>query len=247
MSHTGKITNNLQKAAKILSRLVVAVLFMLLLMVIAIRIYLATALPAPQLSRFMTSYLHQGFTVQSMHTSGGALFLKGLRLQNPAGFPKGTLAEADSLAIAPQWGNLLLGRQRFRLIALEGIKVNLDKNSMGRWNFSQLQQLLAARKPSATESFIKQLIVRDGAFKVQGQGVQGIALQVFNLTTKGSLDSKVDLAFEDAAHNRYALKGTARAGTDAALDLTLAAEKPRSVGRRQSGASGECQLAQGRS
>jgi hypothetical protein len=222
MSATGKNKGN-SPTARLLTRLLVAALCLVLLIALAIKIFLSSAIPASQLSRFMTSYLHQSFTVQSLHTSGGALLLKGVRLQNPAGFPQQSLAAADSVVVAPQWGNLLLGRQSFRLIALEGIRINLDKNSQGVWNYAHLQQLLAGRKPSAAETYIKELIVKDGALKVQGQGVQGIALQVFNLTTKGSRDSKVDLGFEDAAHNRYALKGKVRAGADAALDLTLTA------------------------
>lgn len=228
MSDAGKRSNNSERnserAARFLLRLILSVLCILLLIAISVRIYLATALPAPQLSRLITSRLQQNFTVQSLHISGAALVLKGVRLENPPGFAGRSIVEADSVAIAPQWVDLLLGRQRFRLIALEGIKVNLDKNSRGVWNFAQLQQqLLAGKKPSAAESYVKELKIRDGAFQVQGQGVQGISLQVFNLASKGSLDSKVDLAFEDAARNRYALKGKARAGTDAAVDLTLTA------------------------
>jgi hypothetical protein len=223
MTEPGKKKNKLESAAKMLSLLIVTVLGILLLLVLAIKIYLTTARPAPQLSRYLTSYLHQGFSVQSLDISGATVVLKGVRLQNPAGFPEGDLVAADSVAIAPQWRDLLFGRQRFRLIRLEGIKVNLTKDSQGAWNFARLQRLFGGRKPSPTETYLKELVIKDGAFKVQGQGVQGVELQVFNLTTKGSLDSKVDLVFEDAAHNRYSLKGKARAGSDAALDLALTA------------------------
>jgi hypothetical protein len=210
-------------AVKLLSGTVVVVLCVLLLVMVAVRIYLSSALPAPQLSRFVTSYLHQNFTVKSVEASGDMLLLKGVRLENPAGFLRGTLAEADAVAIAPDWGDLLFGKQRFRLIELQGIRIKLDKNSSGIWNFSQLQRLFGAKKPSAKETYIRELVVKDGALQVQGQGVQGIALRVFSLTTKGSLDSKLDLAFEDAAHNRYLLKGKGRAGSDAAVDVALTA------------------------
>ena len=224
MTDTGKRKNRIETVAKVVSLIIVSVVGILLLILICIKMYLATDLPAPQLSRFVTSYLHQSFTVQSLHTSGATLILKGVRLQNPAGFPPEDLAAADSIAIAPRWGDLLLGRQRFRLVGLEGIKVNLDKNSSGIWNFAQLQQrLFAGKKPSPKETSVGELSIKNGAIKVQGQGVQGIALQIFNLTTKGSAESKVDLAFEDAARNRYTLKGKARSGSDAALDLALTA------------------------
>jgi hypothetical protein len=223
MSDAGSLKRNFRKAGKLLSLLVVAVFCVLLLSALSIRIYLATALPAPQLSRLLTSYLHQNVTVESLHLSGGTVILKGVNLRNPEGFPQGSLAAADSVTIAPVWGDLLFGRQRFRLIALEGIRVSLDKDSRGEWNFAHLKQLLAARKPSTAETYIGELSLRNGAFRVQGQGVQGIALQVFNLSTKGSLDSRIGLAFEDAAHNSFTLSGKARAGSDAAVDLTLSA------------------------
>ena len=213
------------RAARLLSRLTVSVLCILLLIALSIRIYLATPYPASQLSRFVSSLLHQGFLVQSLEISGSTLILKGVRLENPAGFPQGSLVAADSVAVAPKWSDLLQGGQRFRLIALEGIKVNLEKNAKGVWNFAELQRLLAARKPSAesAETYVGKLVVRNGSFQVQGQGVRGISLQLFNLATKGSLDSQVALAFEDAAHNRYSLNGKARGGADTALDLTLTA------------------------
>jgi hypothetical protein len=221
-----KKNHKLHMAVRLMSWLSVSVLCLLLLIAFGSRIYLASSLPAPKLSSYLSSYLHQSFTVESMQIAGGGLVLKGVRLKNPAGFSQGNLAAADSVTVAPQWGSLLSGSQRFRLIALDGVAVNLEKNGSGVWNYAQLQQLLAARKPSAGETYIKELNVKNGALKIQGEGAQGISLQVFNLTTKGSLDSAVDLAFEDAAHNRYALKGKARAGRDAALDLALTASLP---------------------
>jgi len=223
MKVTGKRTYGLQAAKKTVFRLVVALLCILLLTFLSLKIYLSTALPASQLSRHLTSYLQQGFKVASLDTSGGTLFLRGVRLENPEGFPAGTLAAADSVAIAPQWMNLLRGRQGFRLIALQGFRVNLVKNSSGAWNFARLQRLFAGKKPSGADTYIGELSVKDGTVQVQGQGVQGIDLQIFQLTSKGSRDSKLELAFQDAAHNSYLLKGRLRAGTDPALDLALTA------------------------
>ena len=210
-------------AAKYLPRLIVLILGILLLIPLALKCYLATSLPAPQLSRLVTSYLQQSFVVEQVRSSGLTLILKGVRLQNQAGFAKGNLAEADSVALRPQWFELLRGRGRWQLIALDGIKVSLEKNGRGVWNYAHLQQALAAKKPSAAETFIKELRVKNGTLLVQGQGTQGVSLQLYNLATKGSRDADLNLAFEDAARNRYALKGKARTGKDAALDLTLTA------------------------
>jgi len=213
----------LNKTGKVLSVVMMTVICLLLLLVFAFQIYLATGIAADRLSQYVTSYLHQNFTVKTIRTSGGTVILKGVRLRNPPGFRQGNLAVADSIAIAPQWGDLLHGRQRFRLLSLKGIGVSLDKNGRGEWNYSQLQKVLAARKPSAEETFIKELVVKDGSLKVEGEGVQGISLQVFDLTSKGNLDSTVKVEFQDTAHNRYLVKGKARTGADAALDLTLTA------------------------
>jgi hypothetical protein len=206
-----------------LLRFLLAVVCLIALTALALGIYLASPLPARQVSRILTSYLHQNLSVEHLQTSGGTLYLRGVRLDNPPGYSKGSLATADSIVIAPHWGDLLLGGQRFRVVTLEGIKVALEKNSKGEWNFGQLQQLLAAKKPSPSETFIKQFTLKNGAVTIDGQGVQGIALQIFNLTTKGSRDSKIDLSFEDLAHNRFTLTGKGRAGTEPALDLNLSA------------------------
>jgi hypothetical protein len=215
-----KAKRNRKSRGELLSYFVVAVLSMLLLAMISLRIYLATALPAPQLSRFLSSYLHQKVSIGKIRLRDGAIVLEQVRLQNPPGFPQGDLAAADAVALEPQWGNLLLGRQRFSSIGLDGIRVNLQENGKGLWNFAQLQQILAAKK-SKKETYIKDLAVANGAVTVHGEGLRGISLHVFDLTTKGSASSSVDFTFQDPAHNSYSIKGTARGGSAAAMDLTL--------------------------
>jgi len=195
----------------------------LLLAFLGLKLYLATPLPATQLSRYLSAYLKQPFSVSEVRLSGTTLVLKHLRLGNPAGFPRGELAAADSVAIAPCWLDLARGASRFRLVSLQGIRIELVKNGQGVWNYAQLQRTLAARKPSATESYLHELLVKDGSLSVQGEGARGIDLRVYDLTSKGSLDSALELAFRDAATNRYTLKGKARGGSEPALDLTLTA------------------------
>jgi len=223
MGEPRKEISKLRTAGKYLARLAIASVCLVVLIALACTVYLATPLPARHVSELVTSYLHQGFSAQKVLAVNGTLYLKGVRLDNPAGFPKESLATADSVAIAPQWGDLVLGRQRFRLISLEGIRINLQKNAKGDWNYSRLQQLLSGKKATPAETRIRQFSVKDGSLRVAGQEVRGIALQIFNLATKGSHDSRIDLGFEDAAHNHFALSGQGRAGTDPALDLTLAA------------------------
>lgn len=226
MSETSERTK-LKRAGKILSLLALSVAGLLLLIVLALWIYLSTSLPASQLSKLVTAEIKQQFTVEKVRLSGRTLILEGVRLENPAGFPKVALVSADSSAVAPQWWSVLRGGQRFRLIDLRGIAVNLEKDARGVWNFAHLQQTLARKKPEKppVETFIRELRVKDGAVKVQGQGVQGISLRVFDLATGGSRESEFNISFEDLAQNQYQLKGKARPGKDAALDLALKAPK----------------------
>jgi hypothetical protein len=206
-----------------LSRSVMAVVCLLAAIVCGLLVYLATPLAARHVSRLLTSYLHQNISIDKMRTTGAGLYLRGVRLDNPTGFSKGRLVAADSLVIAPNWGELLRGRRSFRLVSLQGISISLERNSSGTWNFTQLQQLLASKKGPPVETYIKELSIKEGSLRVNGQGAQGIALQIFNLSSKGSLDSKIDLAFLDAAGNRYTLSGQGRGGTDPTFDLSLQA------------------------
>lgn len=229
MSDAGDGKKNLGKSVKLLSLVLASVLGLFVLVFLALHAYLASPLSAPQLSRFVTSYLRQELIVKEVQLSGRTLILKGVRLKNPAGFTGGDLFAADQVAIAPLWADLVRGRQRFHLVSVDGGKVNLEKNSGGVWNFAELKRRLAARKPPppkeapAPETVIRKLLVRNGTITVQGQGVRGINLQVFNLATGGSRDAQVELAFEDATRNRYLLKGAARPGKDPAVDLSLTA------------------------
>lgn len=224
--HTGVNFIIFEQRGKILALIAAGLLSLCLLLFILLHVYLATPLPARQLSRLVTSSLRQDFTVERIALSGRTLILRKVRLHNPKGFAGPDLVAAESVAIRPQWLQLLRGRQRFDDIAIDGGKVNLLKNSGGVWNFSELQRRLAARKPTArpaVETVIGELLVRNGDLAVEGQGVRGINLKLYNLTSGGSRSAQVELAFEDPAHNRYQLQGTARPGAQAAVDLTLSA------------------------
>lgn len=200
-----------------------AFLLSLLVALAALAIYLASPFPAAHLSRLIRSQLHQDFTISSLHLEGGSIVLVKVRLDNPPGFPPRPLLAADRVLIAPSWGDLIRGNQRFRQIVIDGVTVDLEKDAAGTWNFSNLQRYLASRKPSPKETVIGELSIRGGSLKVQGEGVDGISLSVRNVATKGSGSSTVNLAFEDPAHNAYLLKGTARAGAEPAVDLSLTA------------------------
>ncbi|WP_026841125.1 AsmA family protein [Citrifermentans bremense] len=226
MSEPEKKEKDLKKNATIASLVAASALGLVLLCLVAFRIYLATSYPASQLSRLVTDRLQQEFTVKEIGLSGRTLILKGVRLKNPAGFASGELFSADRVVIAPRWIQLLRGRQRFELIDIEGGKLALEKGARGTWNFTGIRRRLAARRPAgkaAPETVIGKLLVKNSSITIQGEGVHGINLQVFNLASGGSRSAQVELAFEDGARNRYLLTGTARPGADAAVDLSLKA------------------------
>ena len=227
MSEPEKKEKDPKKIAAIASLVAASALGLVLFCLVAFRIYLATSFPASQLSRLVTDRLQQDFTVKEIDLSGRALILKGVHLKNPAGFASGELFAADRVVLAPRWNQLLRGRQRFELIEVEGGELALEKDPSGSWNFENLQRRLAAKKPAAErpapETVIGKLLVKNGSVTIQGEGVHGINLQVFNLASGGSRSAQVELAFEDGARNRYLLTGMARPGADAAVDLSLKA------------------------
>ncbi|WP_460593769.1 AsmA family protein [Geomonas sp. Red276] len=200
-----------------------ALLLFFLVVLAALAVYLASPFPAAHLSRLVRSQLHQDFTISSLHLEGGSIVLVKVRLDNPPGFPSRPLLAADRVLIAPNWGELIRGNQRFRQIVIDGVTADLEKDPAGNWNFANLQRYLASRKPSPKETVIGELAIHGGSLQVQGEGMDGISLSVRNVATKGSGSSTVDLAFEDPAHNAYLLKGTARAGAEPAVDLSLTA------------------------
>ncbi|NVN92236.1 MAG: hypothetical protein HXX11_16760 [Desulfuromonadales bacterium] len=179
---------------------------------------------APKLvSRLLGDYLQNGVRITAVQTEGGALTLTGLELLNPPDASPGTLCRVDSLTITPNWSDLLMGKRSLRLLSLGGIRIDLHKNSTGVWNFSHLQRVLTAKKPSGKELLISRFIVKGGSLLVNGQGPQGLSLQLDNLTTKGSRTARMELTFEDGVQNRYTLGGQTRTGKEPALDLTLSA------------------------
>lgn len=221
MSDTARQETSHKRVKKIFFYSAGIVLLAFALLAFSLKIYLATPYPARQLSTLLSDYLHQPVTVQALHTSGPRLYLRGLSIADPAGFSAGSLLTARSLAITPNYGQLLLGRRVFRLIELEGLQIDLHRNSAGVWNFAGLRQLFA--KPAAGETLVWRLTIKNGSFTVDRQAVRAISFTIRDLATKGSRNSRIELTFQDDARNRYTLTGQGRPGSDLAFDLNLRA------------------------
>lgn len=223
MSDTEAGQSTIRVTRKLLVRSFLVLACFCILVVISLKIYLGTPHASTLLSKSLTSYLRQPVRVSGLHTAGGSIYLTGVSLGNPPDVSPGNLMKVDSIVIAPDWGALLTGRRGLRLIALEGLSLDLQKNSAGVWNFSRLQRLFSENKSAGTELFVETFIVTNGAVQVNGEGARGISFRVFNLATKGSSNAQVKLSFKDPARNSYTVTGTTRPGLRPAFDLTLAA------------------------
>ena len=187
---------------------------------ISLKIYLSTPQAASRVSRLLTSALQQPVLISGLELDGGTLRACQVSLGNPTRFPA-SLVTVDAIAIQPQWSDLLRGRRNFRLLALEGVRLDLRKDDAGVWNFAELQRLLGSGKPSGKELFLGQLVIKNGTVQVHDQVVRDINLQLFNLSSTGKRDADIMLVFDDAANHRYTIAGRARGGSEPALDLTL--------------------------
>lgn len=172
-------------------------------------------------SRLVSDRLGQPFRVERIHVDAVSVSLTGVVLANPADSGPGELIRVRSLTAEPDWGELLLGRRSLRVLSLEGVRVDLRRNEAGVWNFSRLQRLLSAGKGG--ELHIDRCRLSGGAFLVNGRGVEGLALQLADLSTRGSDTARFRLSFQDPGRNRYTLTGQARPGRVPELDLTLSA------------------------
>lgn len=222
-AESGKNSINPRSLRTILLRMLLLLFCVVALAAAAVKLYLDTPHAAALASRLLTSYLNQPAYIAELGTNFGSVTVRGISLGNPPDVAAGNLLEVKSLTIAPGWGDLLMGRRRLRLLAIDGLRLDLRTNKAGQWNFSGLQKRFSGNKPSGADLFVGQFLVSDGAVLVNGQGATGLSLQLANLSTKGSGDAQFELSFEDAARTRYLLSGTARPGNDPSFHLVLSA------------------------
>ncbi len=193
----------------------------LLLLPFILKKYLATPHAAANISRILSDTLGQDFVIKYAGISEGALHLKGLTLANPAGFPQTKLLSVDSVIIKPVWLKLLSDSKTFEKITVEGVTVEMRRNSAGIWNFDRLQRRFSSQKTSSAEVLIRQLKITNGILQVNDQKIAGLALNISNLATRGSDKSGFNLQFDDPGRNHYTLSGKARLGKDPELDVSL--------------------------
>jgi Domain of Unknown Function (DUF748) len=185
-------------------------------------IYLRTSSAAHKTSQFLTEYLHYPVSVAGLALTGRTLSINGLTIGNPAAFKGGELASARSIAISPDLSAFLHGRRSFDGIAIRGLRVTVGRNEKGDWNFNELARLLSGKKGGG-ETTIKRLTISQSGVTVEGFRLDNLALNLNDLSTKGTTGSRFLLTCKDAGGNPIRLEGNARLGAVPAVEVVLAA------------------------
>lgn len=184
-------------------------------------IYVRTPSAARQASRLLSDYLHYPVTVAGLGLSAGTFSISGFAVASPAGFKERALASSREISITPGWRALLRGRKSFGEISLTGLRITIDKNERGDWNFSELARRLPRGKGG--ETFIQHFAITDSSLALDGFLLNNLALNVTDLSTKGTNDSRILLNFKDAGGTPVRLEGGVRLGPAPSLDLVLSA------------------------
>ncbi len=199
-----------------------------LVVVVALYLLLNVILNTPQatdrIAKFLSDTLHQPASVTSVALTGGTVTVKGLSIANPPGFTPGNLLTVRSLSVTPSWIALLSGRNSFSDITIRDLKLTLARNNAGAWNFSGLTHLTSGKK-SASETFIKRLVLEKSAVSMDGRGIEDLSLAVNDFSTKGSTGSAIILTFKDDFGSTCRIAGNARLGPHPDLDLSLDAPR----------------------
>ena len=167
-----------------------------LLLFVAVRTPFATA----RVSRLLTGYLHQPVSVAGLAFTGTTLTVEGLDIGNPTGFREGRLVSAVEIAVRPDWAALLHGGKSLATLRVRGLKLTLAKNPQGLWNFTELMRRLSEKKGGG-ETYIRHLIIDDSALELHGFHFANVALDLYNLSTKGTDRARFLLTCTDSSGN----------------------------------------------
>lgn len=185
-----------------------------------LKLYISTPWASSQASRLLSRQLGLPTTVSQITFDGGSVQAYGITIANPAGFQGAPLLVVRKIAIAPDWLAFVSGSRDFRSIALSGLRLSLARNGGGQWNIATLLRHPPDRKP-VREVRIAALRVEEGELSVDNVPFQQISLDLRDLATRGSTESRLSLGFRDADGNPFHVDGTARAGQSPALDLKI--------------------------
>jgi len=198
--------------------------FVSLALYLLCRLLVGTPFAAGTLARTLSDYTRHTVTVDGLYYSGKTIRLRGMTIRNPRGFPQGNLLTARSISISPDIAHLVAGKKAFSLIQIDGLKIDLKKNAAGSWNYSELLRRLSSkgRKPPA-ELLIRRLVLRDVSLALNGYTLDRVGLTVFDLSTKGTSESRLVVSARDPGGAPVTLTAHGRLGPEPSLHLTLEA------------------------
>lgn len=189
---------------------------------IMLRLLLLTPIAPPLFERALSGFIGQPVKLGALALSGTTVYLEKIAIESPAGFRDRLVLYARSLVVTPDPSSLLTGKRAFSLIGIDGLSVNLSKNDTGVWNFSGLLDRFKVKKPKAkVETFIGRLRLRNATVKVNGHGFDGLGLDLTNLSTKGTGESRMEISGRDLTGRAAHLTVQGRMGTDPSFHMNL--------------------------
>lgn len=186
------------------------------------RILLLTPLCPDLIGRYLSEYTGRAVTVEGFFVAGGTVHLDRVSVESPAGFPERGFLSVRSISITPDPAALLTWKKSFSHIGIDGLRIDLARNSAGTWNFSGFLARLTGKKPKKTgETFVRRLHVRNAGLRVNGYGFDGLGLDIENISTQGTTESRVDISGKDTAGNPVRVTAEGRMGSDPAFRVNV--------------------------
>jgi hypothetical protein len=202
--------------------IIAAPVLFLFILYFAGKLFLASHYAADLLSGYLSELLQQKVNVTDIDLSGMTVSVRGIVVSNPDGFPTGALFSARSLRFAPNLLEMVSGKRSFALLQIEGLKIDIRKNTSGEWNCERLLRNLTRKKERpAGEVFIGRLVLSDASLRAGDFAVKKLGLAVNDLSTKGLVNSKLLFTGADEKGNPFRLAAEGRLGKDPDLRISF--------------------------
>lgn len=205
-------------------RILAAAALVALFAPVLLSVLLGTEAATGMVGEILSDYTGQKVTVAGIRWSGGSITLKGISVGNGPGYRERELLVVRSLTFSPDLAALFRAEMSLSRLEINGLRLNLERNAGGSWNFSGLLRRLKERKgKSGREFFIRRLALRDAAMSVNGRTLEHLGLTLDNFSTRGSTPSKLVVTARDPQGNPFSLMAEGRLGPSPAAHFSLAA------------------------
>lgn len=173
-----------------------------------------------KISGLLSSNLKSHATVKGIRLTGGTVEIYGLAISNPPGFAAGNLLSIHSVEVAPELGKLMEGRKGISTVRVRELRLSLESNARGEWNFTPMTRLFKGKKGGG-EITVGRLIIEKSEITVNGRGMEDISVALRDISTKGSTDSSILLTCRDEYGDSFRLEGNGRLGDRPEFDIKL--------------------------